>query len=123
MRVKSVTPVYSSYFVSIYFSQTSPSSMSKYWVCQDKQHHGAECLRNSTFPDASIADSFCASVAVPGLATTSTISSEWSPASVAAHLHLLGEALFLIGLHLKGTNVSIILLLFYFFFKNIRYIK
>lgn len=33
--------------------------------------------------------------------------SEWDPVSAAAHLHLLGESLSLIGLHLQETNVSL----------------
>lgn len=33
--------------------------------------------------------------------------SEWDPVSAAAHLHLLGESLSLIGLHLQETNVSV----------------
>lgn len=108
--------------------------MSEYWVCHDKQHNMAERVRNPTHPDPPVTGSFCSSASVAGLAT-STMSSlvnytcgsvsspsdafrctsstprrvEWNPVSVAAHLHLLGEALSLIGLHLKETNVSTIL--------------
>lgn len=130
--------VYSSVYLSIYFSQTSPCSMPEDWVCHDKQHNMAECVRNPTHPDPPITGSFCSSVPVVGPVTTSTTSSlvnyacgsvsstsdafrctssipcspEWNPVNVAAHLHLLGEALSLIGLHLKGTNVSTILFFF-----------
>lgn len=132
---------YSLISLSIYFSQTSPCSTLECWVYQDKQHNMAECVRNPTHPDPPITGSSCASVPVAAPVTTSTTSSlvnytcgpvsslsdafrctssipcspEWNAVNVAAHLHLLGEALTLIGLHLKGTNVSTILFLFFVF--------
>lgn len=116
--------------------------MSEYWVCRDKLHNTAECVRGPPHLDPPVTGSFCSVVPVAGPVTTSAISSsvnytcgsasssseafrgassiprapEWNPVNVAAHLHLLGEALSLIGLHLKGTNVSKILFLFVYLF-------
>lgn len=113
--------------------------MSKYWAHHDEQHNMAEYVRNSTFP---VTKSIHSSVLVPKPVSTSTVSSlvnctcgpissptdvfrpafgttcssDWNPLSVAAHLHLLGEALSLIGLHLKETNVSGV---FFFVFYRI----
>lgn len=133
--------VYSSICLSIDLFQTSPCSMFKCWVCQDKQHSVADCVRNPTHPDPPTPGSSPASLPVAGPVTTSNMSSvanytrgpsslsdafrctpttpcspEWNPVNAAAHLHLLGEALSLIGLHLKGTNVRTILLFWVFFF-------
>lgn len=128
--------VNSSICLSIYLCQTSPCSTFKCWVCQDKQHSIADCVRNPTNPDPPTTGSSPTSVPVAGPVTTSNMSSvvnytrgplsslsdafrctptipcspEWNPVNVAAHLHLLGEALSLIGLHLQGTNVRTILL-------------
>lgn len=99
--------------------------MSGYWGGRE-QSNTAEDVGH---PDTLVPDSFCLSVPAPEPVTTATLvdytcdpiasandaftppfgttcASEWNPVSVAAHLHLLGEALSLIGLHLKGTNVS-----------------
>ncbi|XP_056891532.1 HMG domain-containing protein 4-like isoform X4 [Takifugu flavidus] len=74
-------------------NETSPSSMSGYWGGRERSNTvGYTCG-----PIASANDAF-----TPPFGTTCT--SEWNPVSVAAHLHLLGEALSLIGLHLKGTK-------------------
>lgn len=136
--------IYSSICLSIYFSQASPCSMCEDWVCHDQQPSTAEGVRHPSHPHPPVTASFGCSVSVAGPVTsTSTTSSlvnsrcgsvsspsdalrctssvpcsqEWSPVNAAAHLHLLGEALSLIGLHLKGTNVSTILFCF-FAFKN-----
>lgn len=124
--------VYSSLWLSLSFPQTRPCSMTECWVCHDKRRNAAECVRNSSHHDCSLTFSFCPSVPLSRPVTASTMSSlinyscgpisppkdafmvtstypsssKWGPVSVAAHLHLLGEALCLIGLHLKSTNVS-----------------
>lgn len=124
--------------VLICFPQTRPCSMSECWnICPDKQHNAAECVRNRPHLDPPITGRFRSLVTVAGPVTSAMNSSvnhtcgsvssssdafrctssipcapEWNPVHVAAHLHLLGEALSLIGLHLKGTNVSKILFLF-----------
>lgn len=115
--------------------------MFKCWVCQDKQHNMADCVRNPPNPDPPTTGSSATSVPVAGPVTTSNMSSvvndtrgpvsslgdafrcapavpcrtEWNPVNVAAHLHLLGEALSLIGLHLKGTNVRLLGFFVFFF--------
>lgn len=144
--------VYSSICLSIDLSQTGPCSTFKCWVCQDKNHNMGDCVRNPTHPDPPTTGSSSASLPVAGPVTTSNLSSvvnytrgpvsslsdafrctptvprspEWNPVDAAAHLHLLGEALSLIGLHLKGTNVRTILLfcgVFLPFFLRIFYWK
>ncbi|XP_056891530.1 HMG domain-containing protein 4-like isoform X2 [Takifugu flavidus] len=102
-------------------NETSPSSMSGYWGGRERSNTAEDVGH----PDAPVPDSFCSSFPAPKptaplvgytcgpIASANdaftppfgtTCTSEWNPVSVAAHLHLLGEALSLIGLHLKGTK-------------------
>ncbi|XP_042341749.1 uncharacterized protein LOC121942570 [Plectropomus leopardus] len=129
--------------------QTSPSSMSEYWVYLDNQHNMADCpeTRTITPPVTPVTQKSCPFIPVPTSATAiasavssvvnpmmpspmtdtsspissmcSPTSSAWDalrstsrspgccgqdPVSAAAHLHLLGESLSLIGHHLQETS-------------------
>lgn len=100
--------------------------MSGYWGGREQSNTAEDAIED---PNTLVPDSFCSSFPASKPVTTATVvdytcgpiasasdaftppfgptcAAEWNPVSVAAHLHLLGEALSLIGLHLKGTNVS-----------------
>ncbi|XP_068607507.1 HMG box-containing protein 4-like [Brachionichthys hirsutus] len=102
--------------------QTSPISMLEYWVYIDHENNMADCpiIRAIAPPASPVTHSPVVQSKVSGpVADTDRLSnvacgpasSVWSPGcfeqdpvGAAAHLHLLGESLSLIGHHLRGTN-------------------
>ncbi|XP_041790069.1 uncharacterized protein LOC121604575 isoform X2 [Chelmon rostratus] len=84
--------------------QASPSSMLEYLVYLDNQHNMADCpITTAITPPATpvshrpYRDTLRSTSRGPGC-------SKPDPVSAAAHLHLLGESLSLIGHHLQETN-------------------